>query len=271
MAAPPFDRDTYAMASPPLDGDMYGEVIPPVVAGLLAHLESVGLQVEGLFLGDPQVRAINDVINAMRNGGGHADVHAVTHGDPQLAAATLAAYTRQLPEALLPSPFAEQMFAELDVGDYASKIAAIRDIASALPGATNAFLHRLFYFLNKLGGRDAVAGNALEDLATFWSTMLLPNGRPRTRARRVAEFRLVGLLLQQCACVFQGALDTLDLPELALPPHLVAEEAEEAERARQWIRIKASLLRDSWGQFKIIVMEVRLAHTPPPPAPRRRG
>ena len=42
----------------------------------------------------------------------------------------------------------------------------------------------------------------------------------------------MGLLLQHCACIFQGELDTLELPELPLPAHLEAEVTQERVKAR---------------------------------------
>lgn len=73
----------------------------------------------------------------------------------------------------------------------------------------------------------------------------------RSRAQRVRDFRLVGLMLQQCGCIFQGALDTHEMDELPLPPHLITEPKGEVK----WVKIKASLLRDSYGHFKIMVKE----------------
>lgn len=231
---PPFDREKFVAPSPPLDSaDMYGELCPPVLAGLLSHLELVGPRTEDLFMGNPRVRDINDVLEGVHEAGPHADVEHITRGDAQLAASALAAYTRQLPEALLPSPTCDQMFAALELDDYAYKIAAIRDAASELPEANHAVLHRLFYFLNKLGGANAVGGNAFEDLATFWSSMLLPTSGARSRSHRVREFRLVGLLLQHCACVFQGALETLDVREpSAGRPRRAARARSARARAR---------------------------------------
>ena len=59
----------------------------------------------------------------MRAAGPDADLGRLTRGDARLAAAALAAYVRQPPEALLPSPEAEQLFIAVDVGDFALRIA----------------------------------------------------------------------------------------------------------------------------------------------------
>ena len=252
---PPLDRDRFVQASPPLDEDMYGELVPSTIALLISHLEVVGPSTDELFGGDPQIRDINDILDELRAGGRGVDLHALTRGDHRLAAAALAAYCRQLPDPLMPSPEAEQLFAALDVPDFAFRIAGIRDIISTFPEANQAVLHRVVYFLSKLGSTSS--GNPLPQLAQLWAAMLLPAGpaHSRTRERRIKEFRLVALLLQQCSCIFEGSLEAHELPELALPSHLAAEAAEAEAASRQWVRIKASLLRDRAGQFKISLLE----------------
>ena len=105
---------------------MYGEAVPPVLSALIAHLEEAGQQVEDLFGGDPRVRDLNDLIDELHAGGSGVDLYAVTRGDARLAAATLAAYTRNLPEPLLPSPEVDLMYSVPDEPDYARKIASLR-------------------------------------------------------------------------------------------------------------------------------------------------
>jgi hypothetical protein len=209
-APPPLDREKFVQPSPPLTDDMYGELVPPTIASLLGHLEEVGMQVEDLFAGDPSVIEINDVLDELRETEGGADLHELTRGDPRLAAAALAAYTRQLPKPLLCTPHVEALFQGLMVEDYAHRVAALRDTCAELPEANLAVLHRLCHFLNRLGdSRTCAPGNELAALALFWSAMLLPPGAPsRSRAHRVKEYRVVALLLQQSHCVFQGALET---------------------------------------------------------------
>ena len=95
-------------------------------------------------------------------------------------------------------------------------------------------LHRLFDFLVKLGKTD-IDGNTLPQLASFWTSIIFPPGNmQRSRGQRVRDYRLVAVFLQQCACIFQGALDTHELDELPLPQHLVTEGQVESERARKW-------------------------------------
>ena len=59
------------------------------------------------------------------------------------------------------------------------------------------------------------------------------------------------------ACSQEAALETHELPPLPLPPHLEEEEAEAEAARKQWVRLKASLLRDSKGQFRISLLEDR--------------
>lgn len=215
------------------------------------------MQTEDLFAGDPAVIEINDVIDELRETQGGADLYHLTRGDPRLAAAALAAYTRQLPQPLLCTPHVEALFQALNVEDYAHRVAALRDTCAEMPEANLAVLHRLCHFLNRLGdSRTCVPGNEMAALALFWSAMLMPPaGSTRTRAHRVKEYRVVALLLQQSHCVFEGALETHELPELPLPPHLADGIAQEEAQRKQWIKIKASLLRDTRGQFKISLHE----------------
>ena len=93
-------------------------------ASLLAHIEQYGMQVEYLFSSDPSIRQLNDVIDLLASNP-DASLAAPTRNNPQIAAAALAAYTRQLPEALIPSPFYEQLSSELDNEPYANRIAAV--------------------------------------------------------------------------------------------------------------------------------------------------
>ena len=206
------------------------------------------------------MRDINDLIDHLRGGGDGVDCYAATRGDVRLAAAALAAYMRQLPIALLCEPQILSLFAALDVDDYALRIAAIRDTISELPEAHQAVLHRLFYFLRRLsgqGGAGNAPGNEAPSLGQFWANMLMPQAANRARSLRVKEYRITALLLQQSHCIFEGSLETHELPELPLPVHLVEEE-EAAEAARkQWVKTKASLLRDSKGRFLISLLEDR--------------
>merc|ERR1740139_2052770 len=145
----------------------------------------------------------------------------------------------------------------LDGGVYVERIAALRDLVSEMSEAHVAVLHRIFYLLSRLAKAHA-HGNSPEQLADLWAGLLTPAtvaGRKRSRASRVKDYRLAGLLVQHCACIFQGELDTLELPELPLPPHLEAEVTQERAKASQWQRIKGSLLRDSRGLFKIAIKE----------------
>ena len=175
---------------------------------------------------------------------------------PRLAAATLGAYIRNLPQPLVPQAEFTLLAAAIETEVYGERIAAVRDAVSEMPEANQAVLHRLCAFLARLAGRSTGRGNSLELLAAFWCPLILPEGQaPRARAARVREFRVVGLMLQQCTCIFQGSLDAFEIPELQLPSYLQAQLHQEASRAAQWKRVKASLLRDSRGQFKIQVRE----------------
>ena len=149
----------------------------------------------------------------------------------------------------------DQLCAAVDVEAYAERVAVVRDVVAELPEANVAVLHRLVDFLHKLSERSTVRGNGLPALAAFWADMLLPGAANASAAQRVKDFRLVALMLQQGPCIFQGSLDTVELAELPLPPHLAAEARQHGERAKQWKRVKGSLLRDSRGQFKIVVKE----------------
>ena len=77
----------------------------------------------------------------------------------------------------------------------------------------------------------------------------------RVRDRRTKEFRLLGLLLQQSPCIFEGSLEAVELPEPELPPHLAAEMLAAQAASRQWVKIKASLLRDTKGAFRFSLLE----------------
>mgnify|MGYP002630967201 CR=1 FL=1 len=112
-----------------------------VFASLLGHIEQVGMGVEGLFAGDPSVRQLNDVIDLMHTSP-DAPLANVTRGNPQVAAAALAAYTRQLPEALVPSPFYEQLGQAIEMEEYVNRIATVRDVVAEMPEANQAVLHR---------------------------------------------------------------------------------------------------------------------------------
>ena len=222
----------YVQPSPPLVDDMYAELVPQIVQQLVSYLEITGPTTEDLFGGDPSIRQINDLIDDLNAAGEHADVDQVSRGNPRLAAATLAAYIRQLPEPLVH----EELHAPLDVEVYVERIAALRDLVSEMSEAHVAVLHRIFYLLSRLAKAHA-HGNSPEQLADLWASLLTPAtigpaGRERSRASRVKDYRLVGLLLQHCACIFQGELDTLELPELPLPAHLEAEGTQERAKAR---------------------------------------
>jgi len=247
------DKDRYVQPSPYLVDDTYVELVPQIVQQLVSYLEITGPTTEDLFGGDPSIRQINDLIDDLNAAGEHADVDQVSRGNPRLAAATLAAYIRQLPEP----PLHDELHGALDGEVYVERIAALRDLVSEMSEAHVAVLHRIFYLLSRLAKAHA-HGNSPEQLADLWAGLLTPAtvaGRERSRASRVKDYRLVGLLLQHCACIFQGELDTLELPELPLPPHLEAEVTQERAKASQWQRIKGSLLRDSRGLFKIAIKE----------------
>jgi hypothetical protein len=252
-----FDRERYIIPSPPLDDDMYGDLVPPTIAELVSYLEVDGVATPDLFGADPRVRDINGVLDELRAASINVDVHAVCRGESHLAAAALAAYCRSLPEPLLPSPFAEQLCQAVEHPDFALRVAGIRDIMSTLPEANQAVLHRLFHFLSRLGGaqQSEAQGNGYGHLALFWASMLLPSNMSRVRDRRIKEFRLLGLLLQQSPCIFEGSLEAVELPEPELPPHLAAEMLETQAASRQWVKIKASLLRDTKGAFRFSLLE----------------
>ena len=129
-------------------------------------------------LGAIRVRDINDLLDELRAGGSGVDMHAATRGDARLAAAALAAYCRQLPEALLPMPEANYLCAALDVPDFALRIAGIRDLVATLPESNQAVLHRLCYFLSKPALRT-------QGEATRWHSWR-SSGR-RCSFRRAAE------------------------------------------------------------------------------------
>jgi hypothetical protein len=215
----------------------------------------------------PRVRDINDLLDQLNANGGNIDCYAATRGDVRLAAAALSAYCRQLPTALVAQQELDLMFNALEIDDFAHRVAGVRDSVSQLPEAHQAVLHRLCYFLHRLGGAHvsphghastaAAEGNELAELAQFWANMLMPQSNNRPRVTRVKEYRLVGLMLQQSQCIFGATLETYELPELPLPQHLVEEEAQAEAARKQWVRIKASLLRDSRGQFKIGLLEDR--------------
>ena len=124
------------------------------------------MQTEDLFGGDPSVREINDVLDELRVSDGGADLYAVTQSNPRLAAAALAAYIRQLPEPLLGTLHVEALLQTLSVEEYAYRVAALRDTCAELPEANLAVLHRLCYFLTRLGDdRVCAPGNELPALA----------------------------------------------------------------------------------------------------------
>ena len=240
IAAAPHSRwwsphGRYVQPSPPLVDDMYAEQVPQIVQQLVAYLEITGPTTEDLFGGDPSIRQINDLIDDLSAAGEHADVDRISRGSPRLAASTLAAYVRQLPEALIPSPSYEGLCGAVDVEAYVERIAALRDLVAEMSEANVAVLHRIFHLLSRLAARGSEYGNGADVLADFWASILTPAAalnREKSRGARVKDFRLVGLLLQHCACVFQGELDTLELPELPLPPHLLAEQALQLECGR---------------------------------------
>ena len=206
------------------------------------------------------MRDINDLLDTLRTDGDSVDCHAATRGDVRLAAATLAAYTRSLPEPLLPAFCIESLFLALDVEDYAHRVAAMRDSIAELPEANQAVLHRLCHFLRRVGangrcGLGTASGAQLADLTQFWCSMLTPQASNKPRALRVKEYRVVGLMLQQSQCIFGGSLETHELPELPLPARLYAEQIQDEAALKRWVKIKASLLRDSKSQFKISLLE----------------
>lgn len=245
-------RDTYLLESAALaaDDDVYGEKVPPAVELLISYLEHAGLGTPELFAGDPSVREINDVIDALRDGH-FTDVAAATRGSTRLAASALAAYIRQLPQPLLAPPHYEALCAAMEADSYGERIASVRDRVAEMPESHQSVLHRLFHFLARLAERSTAPGNTAEALVAFWVGMIAPL-HERGRGLMRNEYRLVGLMLQQHACIFEGSLDAFEVPELPLPPHL----SHVHQRAKGgWQRIKASLLRDSHGQFKIQVRE----------------
>ena len=61
------ERDTEIQPSPPLQGDAYGEQIPRVVDETIAYLEHSCVSQPSLFFGEPSVREINDLIDAIRD------------------------------------------------------------------------------------------------------------------------------------------------------------------------------------------------------------
>ena len=254
------DRDTYVQPSPPLSDDVYAEPIPEPVQTLIAYLQQAGPRTPELFGGDPSVRAINDLLDGLA-AEPSPSVERLARGDARLAAAALAAYVRHLPHPLVLHEVNDALRGAVDLESYAERVATARDVVAELPESNVAVLHRLVDFLLKLSERSTVGGNSLQDLAAFWADMLLPQPAPGAAhgahgaAHRVKDFRVVALMLQQGACIFQGSLDTVELAELPLPPHLAAEARQHGERAKQWKRVKGSLLRDSRGQFKIVVKE----------------
>jgi hypothetical protein len=246
-------REAYLNESPPLagDDDIYSDKVPRTIELLISYLEVAGLATPELFGGDPSVQEINDVIDRLRTG--HSpDVAAVTRESVRLAAASLAAYIRQLPKPLLVPPHYEALCSVMDAESYGERIASVRDRVAEMPESHQSVLHRLFHFLSKLAGRSTAPGNTAEELVAFWVGMITPM-HERGRGMLRNEHRLVGLMVQQHACIFEGSLDAFELPELPLPPHLAATDQRRAKGG--WQRIKASLLRDSRGQFKIQVRE----------------
>ena len=118
----------YVQPSPPLVDDMYADLVPQIVQQLVSYLEITGPTTEDLFGGDPSIRQINDLIDDLNAAGEHADVDQLSRGNPRLAAATLAAYIRQLPEPLVN----EELHAPLDTEVYVERIAALRDLVSEM-------------------------------------------------------------------------------------------------------------------------------------------
>jgi len=249
-------REEYVYESPPLppDEDVYSEKIPAAVELLISYLEVAGLSTDDLFGGDPTVRELNDVIGSLSSGRTR-DVAAVCRGSAQLAAASLAAYIRSLPEPLVGPPHYEALCAAVDIEPYGERVASVRDTLGGMPESTQTVLHRLFRFLSTLASRSAARGNSAEALAQVWTAMITPTYE-RGRALLRNEFRLVGLLLQQYACIFEGSLDAYEAPELPLPATL-------AGGGGNWVRTKASLLRDSQGWARRTRRVVR--DSPPPP------
>ena len=314
------DRDTEIQPSPPLHGDVYGEQIPRVVDETIAYLECVSQP--SLFFGEPSVREINDLIDAIRDAPTTPDLPTLSAHRPQLAAAALAAYVHSLPAPLVPSPAYERLCGALGADSYGARVAQVRDAIASLSEPNQAVLHRLFAFLAWLSKRSTAQGNDAARLADFWAPLLTPAAPyPKGRPQRTADYRITGLMLQQVACVFQGKprtslaqashkprtsqaqashkprtrlaqgshkartstslaqvshkslssppppptppspppgnLDAYELEELPLPAELRIDPKLERRRARQWKRLKGSLLTDQRGQFKIRVKEDR--------------
>ena len=199
------DRDTEIQPSPPLQGDAYGEQIPRVVDETIAYLEHSCVSQPSLFFGEPSVREINDLIDAIRDAPTTPDLPTLSAHRPQLAAAALAAYVHSLPAPLVPSPAYERLCGALGADSYGARVAQVRDAIASLSEPNQAVLHRLFAFLAWLSKRSTAQGNDAARLADFWAPLLTPAAPyPKGRPQRTADYRITGLMLQQVACVFQG-------------------------------------------------------------------
>ena len=198
------DRDTEIQPSPPLQGDIYGEQIPRVVDETIAYLEHSCVSQPSLFFGEPSVREINDLIDAIRDAPTTPDLPTLSAHRPQLAAAALAAYVHSLPAPLVPSPAYEHLCGALGADSYGARVAQVRDAIASLSEPNQAVLHRLFAFLAWLSKRSTAQGNDAARLADFWAPLLTPAPYPKGRPQRTADYRITGLMLQQVACVFQG-------------------------------------------------------------------
>ena len=81
---------------------------------------------------------MNELLDALNAGGDGIDCYAASRGDARLAAAALAAYTRQLPEPLIPEQNLVGLAAALDIDDFAHRVAGVRDTIAELPEANQA-------------------------------------------------------------------------------------------------------------------------------------
>ena len=89
-------------------------------------------------------RELNDVIGSLSSGRTR-DVAAVCRGSAQLAAASLAAYIRSLPEPLVGPPHYEALCAAVDIEPYGERVASVRpldaEIDPSVPASTEKDTH----------------------------------------------------------------------------------------------------------------------------------
>ncbi|XP_055963052.1 rho GTPase-activating protein 8 [Sorex fumeus] len=169
---PPLPTQQFGVSLQYLRDKNQGELIPPVLRFTVTYLREKGLHTKGLFRKPASIQSVREV-QRLYNQGKRVDLDA--YGDVHVAAATLKAFLRELPQPLLTDEVLEQILGITGVAS-SLRVTRCRQIAQSLPEHNHAVLSYLVGFLHEVSRESLTNGMSSSSLARVFALNLLWRG-----------------------------------------------------------------------------------------------